>query len=97
MSDNDKFRVVQKLNRKRATIEYWPEFRKFGCWWSFENASSSESFNSFIYDTLEEACDFLSRQRKRNVFIEDHKHLHNTVVECPTCGFSTKIDLIKKL
>lgn len=94
--NDDKYRVVQRLYKKKAEMEYWPEFKKFGTWWAFERWYMSSSGRN-IYSTLDDACAFLKTFRDRDAFNAAHKHLHNTVVECPTCGSSakTKIDLQK--
>lgn len=93
--NDDKYRVVQKLNKHRGEMEYWPEFKKFGRWWTFERAIRFSLSNN-IYSTLEDAEKFLKTFRDRDAFNAAHEHLHNTVAECPTCGSAkTKIDLQK--
>lgn len=93
--NDDKYRVVQRLRKKKAKMEYWPEFQKFGLWWSFANWTM-ETYNETVFDTLEQACAFLKVFRDRDAFNAAHEHLHNTVAECPTCGSAkTKIDLHK--
>jgi hypothetical protein len=84
MSSNEKYRIVQKLVKNKLRMEYWPQFKRFGCWWSYRHWSLRYLTKTNIFDTLEEACKFIENCKKIDKYNEKQKRLHNTVVECPT-------------
>ena len=90
MSSNEKYRIVIKLTFA-GTLEYWPQFKRFGCWWSYRYWSLRFLTKSCTYKTVEEAKQFIVDVISREAL----KAFHNTVVECPTVE-KTLIDLDKR-